>query len=175
VERRDGGLVTAVQDWDHGPGAMRFRKLQTELDRALAKRERANRRIAKISAEMREARQAEVDRLGLTDVQSERLTPVILDVFDRIEVDGDCWLWTGARNNKGLPRMRDTSDRNYVERSACVLLDQMLNGSDGTGMRYPDCRSGRDCVNPAHKRIRGQGRQWAGVGAFGGSHEAVAS
>ena len=149
------------------------RALEVKLNRALAKRERANRAIAKISGELRQARDAAAERLGLTGVQSNRLTPVVLDLIRNIEVDGTCWLWHGARNNKGLPRCRDfrpdsPSGAERPERSACVMLDIAINDSDGTGIRYPNCRSGRDCVNPAHKRIRGDGRQFQGVGAFDG-------
>jgi hypothetical protein len=147
---------------------LRHRKLETKLNRALRSRELANRKIAKLSAELRRMRQETVDRLGLTEVQSERLTPLVLDILDRVNPVGECWIWTGAHNNKGLPRMRDTRQEPQVERSACVLLDMMLNDSDGTGIRYPNCRSGRACVNPSHKRVRGSGRQWHGTGAFDG-------
>ena len=151
------------------------RALQTKIDNALAVRQRANDRIAKLSAELRQARDETKARLGLTDVQSDRLDPTILDTLSQVQADGDCWIWLGTRNNKGLPRVRDMRLPGNPERSACVLLDQMLNGSDGTGIRYPNCRSGRDCVNPAHKRTRGRGRQFSGAGMFGGNPERRAS
>ena len=144
---------------------MRHRGIEVRLNRALRARERANRRIADLSGQLRALRTEAAARLGLSGEQVDRLTPLMLDVLDHIEPDGDCWIWTGSRNNKGLPRMRDV-ENGYAERSACVLLDRMLNNSDGSGIRYPNCRNGRDCVNPAHKRVRGAGRHFVGPGQF---------
>lgn len=108
------------------------------------------------------------DDFGLTPFQRQRLTARVLDVLDAYcEPRGGCWIWRGVTNNKGLPYVRLTVNGSMAYRSTSVLLDKVLNDSDGSGIRYPVCESGKECVNPDHKQNRGEGR-WvaAGVGDF---------
>lgn len=68
----------------------------------------------------------------------------------KVQIQADCWIWTGALNYGGLPRFRvDGSDTTVAK----VLLGIFLGESIPTGSRVKSTCSNRACVNPDHLKV----------------------
>jgi hypothetical protein len=63
-------------------------------------------------------------------------------IADRIDADGDCWVWTGARTSKGYG--------NINGRAAHRLVYEALVGPIPVGLWIDHLCRNRPCVNPDH-------------------------
>ena len=72
-----------------------------------------------------------------------------------IEIDGDCWKWTGARTNAGTPSTT-IKYRHPVSRRRLYSVMRVLKAIDDPKFKQPRFSSskcekhGRICVNPDH-------------------------
>lgn len=71
---------------------------------------------------------------------------VLRRFIDKIEVVGDCWLWTGAVNSKGYPQLRVGSHILYAHR----IAHELFFGEIPSGLQvHHRCLNNR-CVRPLH-------------------------
>jgi hypothetical protein len=87
-----------------------------------------------------------------------RYGPISQDVLERIwekiEVQGECWLWEGATNSKGYG-MISMKGRNGGPAVVHVLLYEMEYGQTDLQIGHTHCYN-RACVSPFHKTAQTQ-------------------
>lgn len=66
--------------------------------------------------------------------------------WDRVDKNGDCWLWIGSTNGLGYGEIRIKQIKYYVHR----LLFQLTNGKIPSGTELDHLCSEPRCCNPSH-------------------------
>ena len=76
---------------------------------------------------------------------------MIARIWKRISVTGDCWLWTGAKTNKGYGQIRSDDHRQlaYVHR----IIYELFSGPIPPGMQIDHLCRVRNCVKPQHLEV----------------------
>lgn len=64
----------------------------------------------------------------------------------RMTVEGECWIWTGYRNEAGYGRIAFGDGKQYVHR----LMYQIFHGPILEGLTIDHLCRNPACVNPAH-------------------------
>jgi hypothetical protein len=67
-------------------------------------------------------------------------------IGERVKVEGDCWIWQGAKAGIGYARCRVGDKYFYVHR----LMYELLIGPIPKGLTLDHLCRRRDCVNPFH-------------------------
>ena len=77
-----------------------------------------------------------------------RPRPIAERIWDKVETPDTCWLWTGAKNDRGYGTVWDLERRSrvYVHRA----LFQLLVGPIPEGLELDHLCRNPGCVNPAH-------------------------
>lgn len=72
--------------------------------------------------------------------------PIEQRLFPRIDASGDCWIWTGHRNNRGYGVIGVGRGKQYVHR----LVYELLVGPIPAGLQLDHLCRVRACANPDH-------------------------
>lgn len=100
--------------------------------------------------------------------------PILDRLLEKREIAGECWLWTGATNNKGYGQIHRSGETALVHRVAYELLKGETPPADMNVLH--SCDTPR-CFNPEHLRIGTQAenildikRSGKKTGAAGSAH-----
>lgn len=74
------------------------------------------------------------------------------DFWNKVDVSGSCWVWQGAKNNKGYGRTRWGRKFVYAHRLAYHFHNDFPVDYDGKNQINHLCRN-RLCVNPKHLEV----------------------
>ncbi len=66
---------------------------------------------------------------------------------NKITVEGDCWIWTGAKNSKGYGSMSDGKNRSVLAHRKAYTVTK---GEIPVGLTIDHLCCTIECVNPAH-------------------------
>lgn len=91
-------------------------------------------------------------RYGTTDLTTRMHDPLDVRVWSRIDRSGGpdaCWLWTGAKNNRGYGQITNQQRRIYGHR----LVWSFVNGPIPESLQILHSCDNPPCCNPAHLSI----------------------
>lgn len=73
--------------------------------------------------------------------------------FDKVRVEGDCWVWEGFYNKTGLPLFSARYMGNTISVSSRKFSWEISNGKIPKGREVSFTCGNRKCVNPEHLTI----------------------
>lgn len=79
-------------------------------------------------------------------VQTQRMSD-LQRFLAQVEVQGDCWIWVGQRDKRGLPTLRRGTRRHQ---SAARFAYESVHGRVATKVWPTLVCDNRDCVRPSH-------------------------
>ena len=71
-------------------------------------------------------------------------------LYHNIKIEGDCWIWQGAKNNMGYGMIREYETKATSKMRTTHRVSAELNGHDIKGMCVLHSCDNPACINPAH-------------------------
>lgn len=72
----------------------------------------------------------------------------------KVTLDGECWTWTAATTNKGVPQMHRPGGKSGAQVTARAWTVEQWHGPDDTRWMVRASCGNRLCVNPEHATWR---------------------